>query len=153
MSGNTSACGGLMKQEGPPAPGPELFCASVRGCRRRQWSPEPAPSSELGPRATVFSRGFARTRSRACSCLSYPGAPWLSRGEVLKKLPELHTEVLPSPHQTFFKSKEKHIKQKEEFIHGLAYLLDIFGHSNEVNLSTHRYRWFRKMGRFGHAAC
>ncbi|KAI6652489.1 Protein ZBED8-like [Oopsacas minuta] len=61
---------------------------------------------------------------------------WLSRGQILKRLMALRTEVMfflkemESPHSEHFNSVE--------FIHGLAYVADIFGQMNEVNLSIQR---------------
>ncbi|KAI6648614.1 Protein ZBED8 isoform X1 [Oopsacas minuta] len=58
---------------------------------------------------------------------------WLSRGKILKRLMALRTEVM-----FFLKEKECPLLEyfnSVEFIHGLAYLADIFGNMNEVNLS------------------
>lgn len=58
---------------------------------------------------------------------------WLSRGQVLKRLMELRAEV-----SLLLKEKKAPFSEqfeREEFIHGLAYLTDIFGHMNEVSLS------------------
>ncbi|XP_042203602.1 protein ZBED8-like [Homarus americanus] len=60
---------------------------------------------------------------------------WLSRGQILKRLIELRAEV-----SLFLREKESSLSEQfdsEEFIHGLAYLADIFGHMNEVNLAIH----------------
>jgi hypothetical protein len=57
----------------------------------------------------------------------------LSRGQVLKRFFELRAEV-----SFFFFLKEienpllEHVERKN-FIHGLAYLADIFNHINEIN--------------------
>jgi hypothetical protein len=57
---------------------------------------------------------------------------WLSRGQVLKRLFELRAEV-----SFFLKEREnlllEHVERKD-FIHGLAYLADIFNHMNAINL-------------------
>ena len=58
---------------------------------------------------------------------------WLSRGQVLKRLMELRKEV-----SFFLREKQNPLSvqfDKKEFIYGLAYSEDIFGHLNEVNLS------------------
>ena len=58
---------------------------------------------------------------------------WLSRGQILKRLIELRTEVL-----FFLNEKQSSLSvdfEREEFIHGLAYMADIFGHMNDTNLS------------------
>ena len=58
---------------------------------------------------------------------------WLSRGQVLKRLMELRKEV-----SFFLREKQNPLSvqfDRKEFIYGLAYLADIFGHLNEVNLS------------------
>ncbi|XP_042236440.1 protein ZBED8-like [Homarus americanus] len=58
---------------------------------------------------------------------------FLHRGQILKRLIELRAEV-----SLFFREKESPLSEQfgsEEFIHGLAYLADIFGHMNEVNLA------------------
>ena len=58
---------------------------------------------------------------------------WLSRGQILKRLIELRTEVL-----FFLNEKQSQLSvdfEREEFIHGLAYMADIFGHMNDTNLS------------------
>ena len=58
---------------------------------------------------------------------------WLSRGQILKRLMELRTEVL-----FFLNEKQSSLSvdfEREEFIHGLAYMADIFGHMNDTNLS------------------
>jgi hypothetical protein len=58
---------------------------------------------------------------------------WLSRRQVLKRLFELRAKV-----SLFLKEKEtpllEHFERKD-FIHGMAYLADIFNHMNEVHLS------------------
>jgi hypothetical protein len=57
---------------------------------------------------------------------------WLSRGHVLNCLFEMRAEV-----SLFLNEKEnpllEHV-EREDFIHGLAYLADIFNHMNEINL-------------------
>uniref|UniRef100_A0A7M4F4W3 Zinc finger BED-type containing 5 n=1 Tax=Crocodylus porosus TaxID=8502 RepID=A0A7M4F4W3_CROPO len=58
---------------------------------------------------------------------------WLSREQVLKCLFELRAEV-----SLFLKEKENPLLEhfeREDFIHGLAYLADIFNYMNEINLS------------------
>ena len=58
---------------------------------------------------------------------------WLSRGQVLKRLFELRNEV-----SAFLKNKNLKYSNwfdNEEFFLGLAYLVDIFSHLNEMNLS------------------
>jgi len=65
--------------------------------------------------------------------LYYTEVRWLSRGQVLKRLFELRDEI------SYFlierqSSLSKHF-DNIEFIHGLAYLTDIFSHLNEINTS------------------
>lgn len=58
---------------------------------------------------------------------------WLSRGQVLRRLFEMREEVL-----LFLKDKANSLYEyfeSEDFVHGLAYLADIFTKLNEVNLS------------------
>jgi hypothetical protein len=58
---------------------------------------------------------------------------WLSRGQILKRLLESRAEV-----SFFLKEKENPLLEHVEgnyFIHGLAYLADIFNRMNEMNLS------------------
>ena len=58
---------------------------------------------------------------------------WLSRGQVLKRLFELRKEV-----SAFLKNKNLKYSNwfdNEKFFLGLAYLVDIFSHLNEMNLS------------------
>ena len=58
---------------------------------------------------------------------------WLSRGQVLKHLFELRKEI-----SAFLKNKNLKYSNwfdNEEFFLGLAYLVDIFSHLNEMNLS------------------
>ena len=58
---------------------------------------------------------------------------WLSRGQVLKRLFELRKEVF-----AFLKNKNLKYSNRfdnEEFFLGLAYLVDIFSHLSEINLS------------------
>ena len=58
---------------------------------------------------------------------------WLSRRRVLKRLFELRKEV-----SAFLKNKNLKYSNRfdnKEFFLGLAYLVDIFSHSNEINLS------------------
>ncbi|XP_042228588.1 protein ZBED8-like [Homarus americanus] len=60
---------------------------------------------------------------------------WLSRGQILKRLVELRAEV-----SLFLREKESPLSvqfDSEEFIHGLAYFADIFGHMNEVEFCRH----------------
>ena len=57
----------------------------------------------------------------------------LSKGQVLKRLMELRKEV-----SLFLKGKQNFFSVQfdcQEFLCGLAYLADIFGHLNEMNLS------------------
>ena len=65
--------------------------------------------------------------------LYYTEVRWLSRGQVLKRLFELRTEVL-----LFLKDKVNTLYEyleSEDFLQGLAYLADIFSHLNEINMS------------------
>ena len=58
---------------------------------------------------------------------------WLSKGQVLKSLMELRKEV-----SFFLREKQNPLSVQfdcKEFLCGLAYLADIFGHLNEINLS------------------
>ena len=59
---------------------------------------------------------------------------WLSRGQALKRLFELRKEV-----SAFLKNKNLKYSNRfdynKEFFLGLAYLVDIFSHLNEMNLS------------------
>ena len=58
---------------------------------------------------------------------------WLSRGQVLKRLFKLRTQV-----SLFLEERENPLSEhfeRKDFIHGLAYLADIFHHVNEINLS------------------
>jgi hypothetical protein len=58
---------------------------------------------------------------------------WLLRGQVLKCLFKLRVEV-----SLFLKEKETPLLEhfgRKDFIHGLAYLENIFNHVNEINLS------------------
>jgi hypothetical protein len=58
---------------------------------------------------------------------------WLSRGQVSKCLFELTAEV-----SLFLKENENPFLEhfgRKDFIHGLAYLADIFNHMNETHLS------------------
>lgn len=65
--------------------------------------------------------------------LYYTEVRWLSRGQVLKRLFELRLEAL-----IFLKEKENALYtflENENFLQGLAYLADIFGHLNDINQS------------------
>ena len=57
---------------------------------------------------------------------------WLSKGQVLKRLMELRKEV-----SFFLREKQNPLSVQfdcKEFLCGLAYFADIFGHLNEINL-------------------
>ncbi|XP_042236517.1 protein ZBED8-like [Homarus americanus] len=80
----------------------------------------------------VFKR-FCQEMGAEYEVLLYHTVRWLSRGQILKRLIELRAEV-----SLFLREKESRLSEQfdsEEFIHGLAYLADIFGHMNEVNLA------------------
>lgn len=65
--------------------------------------------------------------------LYYTEVRWLSRGQVLKRLFELRTEV-----SIFLQDKDNSLYEffeKEDCVQGLAYLADIFAHLNEINMS------------------
>ncbi|XP_030764866.1 protein ZBED8-like [Sitophilus oryzae] len=65
--------------------------------------------------------------------LYYTEVCWLVRGQVLKQLFELRTEVL-----LFLKDKGNSLSEylkSEDLVRGLAYLADIFTQLNEINLS------------------
>jgi hypothetical protein len=64
--------------------------------------------------------------------LYYTEVRWLSTGKLLKRLIELRAEV-----SLFLKEKENPLLELVEgknFIHGLAYLADIFNNMIEMNL-------------------
>ena len=65
--------------------------------------------------------------------MSYTKVRWLSRGKCLSRLYELKNEV-----ETFFQENKNNLDVQlciEEFVAILAYLADIFGHLNDMNLS------------------
>ena len=58
---------------------------------------------------------------------------WLSKGQVLQPLMELRKKVV-----NFLREKQNPLSvpfDSKEFLCGLAYLADIFGDLNEINLS------------------
>ena len=65
--------------------------------------------------------------------LLYTKVRWLSRGRCLHRLYELRNEI-----EVFLQEKEANFQvqfRNEEFIIILAYLADVFGHFNQMNLS------------------
>ena len=65
--------------------------------------------------------------------LFYTKVCWLSRGRCLHRLYELRKEV-----KVFLQENEGNLLVQfcnEEFIMMLAFLADVFGHFNEINLS------------------
>ncbi|KAL4084165.1 hypothetical protein QTP88_027998 [Uroleucon formosanum] len=65
--------------------------------------------------------------------LYYTEVRWLFRGQVMKRLYELREEI------SYFLIERQSSLSKYfdsiEFVHGLAYLTDIFSHLNEINIS------------------
>lgn len=81
----------------------------------------------------LFKRLCQEMGSQHEVLLYYTEVRWLSRGQVLKRLFELRVEVL-----LFLQDKGNSLYEyleSEDFVQGLAYLADIFGHLNEINLS------------------
>ena len=81
----------------------------------------------------IFKKLCQEMRAEHEVLLYHTDVRWLSRGQVLKRLFELRKEV-----SAFLKNKNRKYSNRfdnEEFFLGLAYLVDIFSHLNEMNLS------------------
>ncbi|XP_042227387.1 protein ZBED8-like [Homarus americanus] len=143
MLGNTSGFAALVKKEAPQVIVTHCFL------HRHALASKTLPAIlkevlSTGVKVVNFIRARAvnhRVFKRFCQemgaeyevLLYHTEVRWLSRGQILKRLIELRAEV-----SLFLKEKESPLSQQfdsEEFIHGLAYLADIFGHMNEVNLA------------------
>ena len=81
----------------------------------------------------IFKRFCQEMGAKYEVLLCHTEVRWLSRRQILERLVELRAEV-----SLFLRVKESPLSEQfddEEFIHGLAYLADIFSQMNEVNLS------------------
>jgi hypothetical protein len=143
MLGNTSGFAALVKREAPQI--------SVTHCflHRHALATKTLPSflkdillfsikviNSIRARALqhrLFKRLCQELGAEHEVLLYHTEVRWLSRGQILKRLLELRTEV-----ELFLREHKSPLSEHfsdNEFIKGLAYLGDIFGHMNEINLS------------------